>query len=52
MKTTYYNDNKTTFGLSSDTKETTGVPNGAVFVEMDTGDVYFFDEENGQWLLI
>lgn len=36
-------------GLSSDTKPTEGVPNGSSFLEMDTGDVYLFDEENTLW---
>lgn len=45
-------DNRTTefYGKSSDTKPTNDVTNGSSFVEMDTGDVYLFDEEAGQWL--
>jgi len=35
--------------LSGDTKPTTGIVNGTVLVEMDTGTVYFFDEAGGQW---
>ena len=35
-------------GLSTDTKPTNGVPNGSTFIEIDTGDVYFYDAtENG-----
>lgn len=34
--------------LSGDTKPT-DVDNGSVMLEMDTGKVYFFDEENSQW---
>lgn len=36
-------------GLSTDTKPTEGVPNGSSFLEMDTGDVYMFDEQNHEW---
>lgn len=36
-------------GLSTDTKPTTDVPNGSSFLEMDTGNVYMWDEENEQW---
>ena len=43
-------DSTTYYGLSTDTKPTAGVANGAVFVEMNTGKVYFFDEEGAQWL--
>lgn len=35
-------------GLSSDTKPT-DVPNGSTFIEMDTGNVFMFDEQNSQW---
>ena len=37
-------------GLSTDEKTTHGVLNGSSFFEMDTGNVYFFDEENDVWL--
>ena len=36
-------------GLSTDTKPTTDVPNGSSFLEMDTGNVYMWDDENKQW---
>ena len=37
-------------GLSGDTKPTGAqVPNGSSFLEMDTGNVYFWDKENEQW---
>lgn len=36
-------------GLSTDTKPTTGIANGSIFIEMDTGKVYFFDAANGEW---
>lgn len=38
------------YGLSTDTKPTENLANGSVFIEMDTSDVYFFDEENTVWL--
>lgn len=37
------------FGLSSDTKPT-DVCNASLFYEMDTGDLYLFDEQNKVWL--
>lgn len=36
-------------GLSTDTKPTEGVPNGATFIEMDTSKGYLFDAENSEW---
>ena len=33
-------------GLSTDTKPTDGIVTGSDFTEVDTGDVYFFDEES------
>lgn len=36
-------------GLSTDTKPL-NVDNGAKYVEIDTGDVYFFDASTGTWL--
>lgn len=36
-------------GLSTDAKPTT-TENGAVFIEMDTSKVYFFDAGNSEWL--
>lgn len=38
-------------GLSTDNKPT-NVCNGAVFLEMDTGDVYMFDKENSNWRIL
>ena len=37
------------FGLSTDTKPTTGIVTGSVFVEVDTAKAFLFDEENGEW---
>lgn len=42
--------NQTYYGLSTDTKPTTGIGNGSVFIEMDTGKAFFFDAENSLWL--
>ena len=37
-------------GLSTDTpKPTTGVANGSMFVEMDTGKIYLYDAEGETW---
>ena len=37
-------------GLSTDTKPTDAfIPNGSSFLEMDTGDVYFWDSTAGTW---
>lgn len=33
-------------GLSTDTKPIERVGNGSIFIEMDTGKVYMFDEQN------
>lgn len=38
------------FGLSTDTKPTTDLANGSIFIEIDTSKAYFFDEENKEWL--
>ena len=35
-------------GLSSDTKPD-NAPNGSLFIEMDTGTVWIYDEENELW---
>lgn len=37
-------------GLTTDTKPVTGVENGTVILEIDSGDVFFFDQENAQWV--
>lgn len=39
------------YGLSTDSKPTEEVPNGAAFVEMDTSRMYLFDAENTEWIL-
>lgn len=36
--------------LSTDEKKTEGIANGSVCIEMDTGDVYFFDKSGSQWI--
>lgn len=37
-------------GLSTDTKPADNVPNGSIFIEMDTAKKYRFDKENEIWL--
>lgn len=36
-------------GKSTDNKPTTGIANSSSILEMDTGKVFFFDEETGTW---
>ena len=36
-------------GLSTDDKPTVKVATGSLFMEVDTGDVYAYDEENEEW---
>ena len=36
-------------GLSTDTKPTGGARNGEIFIEIDTGKIYLFDEEGQKW---
>ena len=38
------------FGLSTDTKPTALIVTGSVFVEVDTGDAYLFDEASSTWI--
>lgn len=35
-------------GLSTDTKPTEGIQTNTIFLELDTGDFYYFDGENWQ----
>ena len=35
------------FGMSSDSKPVDGLVTGSKFTEVDTGDIYLFDEEDG-----
>ena len=41
-------------GLSTDTKPTKvgekTIDNGSVFIEIDTGKIFFYDLENKQWM--
>jgi hypothetical protein len=37
-------------GDSTETKPTAGICDGSLFVESDTGDVYFFNEKSGDWV--
>lgn len=36
-------------GLSTDTKPTEGIATGSLFLEVDTGDVYAYDESGTTW---
>ena len=40
-------------GMSTDTKPTeigiNKISNGSVFIEIDTGKLFFYDEENQEW---
>lgn len=36
--------------LSTDTKPTDNIGNGSILAEIDTGDVYFFNETAGAWV--
>jgi hypothetical protein len=43
------------YGLSTDEKpveeiEGVAIENGSVFIEIDTGNSYFYDKENKEWL--
>ena len=40
----------TFYGRSTDSKPTTGVANGSIFMEMDTGKIWFYDAAGAQWL--
>ena len=37
---------------STDEKPTAGFANGSLVLEMDTGAIYAFDEEAGQWIVV
>lgn len=38
------------FGLSTDSKPTSGIVTGSVFVEVDTGKVFLFNEDATAWV--
>ena len=38
--------------LHADSKPTTGIANGSLCLEIDTGDIYAFDEVSGNWTKI
>lgn len=42
--------NETYYGLSTDSKPTTGVGNGSIFIEMNTGKAYFFNLAGNAWI--
>lgn len=39
----------TAYGLSTDEKSVDGYKNADRFLEMDTGNVFLFDEQNKKW---
>ena len=39
------------YGLSTDTKPTADEPNGSTFHEIDTGNMYMYNEAGGTWVL-
>lgn len=41
---------KEIYGASSEAKPTLGVATGSSFIEVDTGDVYFFNELTNSWV--
>ena len=38
------------FGTSNDAKPTEGYANGSVFLEVDTGKIYLFNESTSSWV--
>ena len=40
----------TIYGTSSETKPTTGIAFGSVFIEVDTGKAFLFNEANSTWV--
>lgn len=38
------------FGLSTDSKPTTGIVTGSVFVEVNTGKLFLFNEDASAWV--
>lgn len=52
-KASYYGNNKVLIEavcLSSDTKPTVGIANGSLCLEMDTSDIYAFNEAASTWV--
>lgn len=39
-------------GKSTESKPTTGIVSGSLYLETDTGDVYVFEESDGVWTQI
>lgn len=38
------------YGDSSETKPTESIATGSLFIEVDTGDAYFFNESSNTWI--
>lgn len=48
-----FSDNKKyveLYGTSSESKPTTGIVTGSVFVEVNTGKVFLFNEDSSAWV--
>ena len=43
-------EQKIIFVKSTDSKPTVGIANGTFLLEINSGDVYVFDEEGGSWI--
>ena len=41
---------KEIYGESSETKPTESIATGSLFIEVDTGDAYFFSESSNDWI--
>lgn len=41
---------KEIFGTSDELKPTNGVAMGSTFTEVDTGDIFLFNETTGEWV--
>lgn len=39
-------------GMSTDTKPVYNVPNGSLFYEIDTSDIFFFDGDGEEWVKV
>ena len=52
-KARYYGDNKVLIEavcLSTDSKPTTGIANGSICIEMNTGKIFMFNEAGSAWV--
>ena len=40
------------YGTHAESKPTTGILNGSVFIEVDTADIFLFNETAGSWVKV